>query len=82
MKIDVLKLKDADAYRELMLEGYRDFPQAFTSSYEARAQSPLAWWQDRLSAAGMRIFGAGDEDGQLAGCVGLLQCIRELPGGR
>jgi ribosomal protein S18 acetylase RimI-like enzyme len=63
---------DAPAYRALMLDAYRDHPDAFTSSYEERAAQPADWWAWRLApgdGAPQRVFGAFDGD-VLAGAAG------------
>lgn len=63
---------DAPAYRTLMLDAYRDHPDAFTSSAEERAAQPAGWWAWRLApgdAVSQRVFGAFDE-GALVGAAG------------
>jgi ribosomal protein S18 acetylase RimI-like enzyme len=63
---------DAPAYRALMLDAYRDHPDAFTSSAEERAGQPTYWWAWRLApgeAAAQRVFGAFDA-GVLVGAAG------------
>jgi ribosomal protein S18 acetylase RimI-like enzyme len=63
---------DAPAYRTLMLDAYRDHPDAYTSSYAARAAQPEHWWAWRLApgeAARQRVFGAFD-GGLLIGAGG------------
>ena len=52
---------DAAGYRSLMLDAFRDHPDAFTSSYAERAAQPLDQWAWRLApgeAARQRVFGA------------------------
>jgi len=59
---------DAPAYRALMLDAYRDHPDAFTSSAEERAAQPTDWWAWRLApgdAVAQRVFGAFDGDALL-----------------
>jgi GNAT superfamily N-acetyltransferase len=56
---------DAPAYRALMLDAYRDHPDAFTSSAEERAAQPTDWWAWRLApgdTVAQRVFGAFDGD--------------------
>jgi ribosomal protein S18 acetylase RimI-like enzyme len=42
---------DAAPYRELMLQAYALYPEAFTSSPVERAALALSWWEQRLSNA-------------------------------
>jgi len=60
-------------YRDLMLQGFRDHPDAFTSTYEERCDMPPDWWQSRLGALGQSSFvmGAVQGDGTLLGIAGL-----------
>lgn len=54
---------DAPRYRALMLDAYRDHPDAFTSSHAERAAQPADWWAWRLApgeTASQRVFGAFD----------------------
>jgi RimJ/RimL family protein N-acetyltransferase len=63
----------ADEYRELMLQGYAQHPEAFTSSAEERAALPAAWWAARVAPgeeAPERVY-ATFADGVLAGVAGL-----------
>ncbi|MFO0234062.1 MAG: GNAT family N-acetyltransferase [Burkholderiales bacterium] len=63
---------DATVYRALMLEAYRDHPDAFTSSHAERAAQPTDWWAWRLApgdGATQRVFGAFD-GGVLVGAAG------------
>lgn len=79
MSIRRLVPADAPAYRGLMLEGYADHPDAFTSSVSERAAMPLAWWESRLSAnprASEVVFGSMQGD-ELAGVAGLAFESRE-----
>jgi RimJ/RimL family protein N-acetyltransferase len=74
MEISVRRLLPPDAadYRSLMLEGYAQHPDAFTSSVEERAGLPLSWWEQRLGAgqAESCVFG-GFVQGRLAGVAGV-----------
>jgi RimJ/RimL family protein N-acetyltransferase len=70
---------DAPAYRTLMLRGYRQHPDAFTSSYAERAAQPPDWWAWRLlpgDKAAERVFGAF-EGQQLVGAAGWRREARE-----
>ncbi|MEM6796346.1 MAG: GNAT family N-acetyltransferase [Acidobacteriota bacterium] len=40
--------ENVEAYRELMLHGYRHAADAFTSTLEERASFPTSWWRQRL----------------------------------
>ena len=56
---------DAPRYRALMLDAYRDHPDAFTSSHAERVAQPADWWAWRLAPgerASQRVFGAFDGD--------------------
>ncbi|WP_156256585.1 GNAT family N-acetyltransferase [Sandarakinorhabdus oryzae] len=45
-----LTAADADAYRELRLQGLRDHPQAFGADADEEADWPMRVWQARLDA--------------------------------
>jgi RimJ/RimL family protein N-acetyltransferase len=53
----------------------REYPEAFTSSYEEEAQKPLAWAEERIrphpNAPGDVVLGAFSAAGDLVGSVGL-----------
>lgn len=49
IRVRVLGVDDAQAVRDLRLEGLRLHPQRFGSSWEEEATHPLTWWQDRLA---------------------------------
>lgn len=66
--IRTLTTADAIAVRDLRLEGLRDFPENFGSSWEEEAAQPLSFFEARL-AGPSRTLGASI-DGALAGmCV-------------
>lgn len=74
MNVQRLAPRHAASYRELMLEGYERHPTAFTTWARERQGLPLAWWERRLSAdadAAERVFGALQDNGELAGVAGL-----------
>ncbi len=48
VNVRALELADAPAYRELMLRGYAQDADAFTSTPEERAAEPMAWWHQRM----------------------------------
>nr|WP_314562498.1 GNAT family N-acetyltransferase [uncultured Pseudomonas sp.] len=76
MIIRTLGANDAPAYRELMLEAYGVYPQAFTSSVAERAAMPLSWWEKRLDNPLDCLLGGFHGDA-LAGIVGLAFEPRE-----
>lgn len=43
-----LQVADASGYRELMLQGYRLAPEAFTSTPQERAAHSEDWWRQRI----------------------------------
>jgi RimJ/RimL family protein N-acetyltransferase len=47
---------DAALYRSIRLEGLKESPEAFGSTFEAEFTKPLAWFFDRLSSS--VVFGA------------------------
>lgn len=49
MQIEVLDAGYATQYRAMMLEAYRQHPDAFTSSETERAALPMEWWKQRLA---------------------------------
>jgi ribosomal protein S18 acetylase RimI-like enzyme len=74
-RVRVARLTAADVapYRDLMLHGYAQSPDAFTSTAEERAAEPDAWWLDRIAdPAGLHCaVGAFAPDGALVGSVAL-----------
>ena len=48
--------EDAALYRSIRLEGLKESPEAFGSTFEAEFTKPLAWFFDRLSSS--VVFGA------------------------
>src|ERR1700736_6014738 len=56
--IDLRQLTPGDAalYRSIRLEGLKESPEAFGSTFEAEFTKPLAWFFDRLSSS--VVFGA------------------------
>jgi Acetyltransferases len=51
-------------YRALMLRGYAEAPDAFTSTPEERAAQPEAWWLNRIAGAGGDSVAFGCFDGR------------------
>jgi ribosomal protein S18 acetylase RimI-like enzyme len=79
MQILRLLPSQASQYRALMLEAYKLYPTAFTSSHDERALLPLSWWEKRLAVsepAEEVVFGVWAED-VLAGVVGVQFGSRE-----
>ena len=72
MTVEPLKPGDARQYRDLMLEGYAQAPDAFTSTAQERAAEPESWWAKRIADSSdlSVVFGAF-VDQQLVGAVAL-----------
>jgi len=70
MDIRRLAASDAPAYRAVRLRSLREYPEAFTSSYEEHDAQPLDHAQQRLASPVNRFWGAFD-DAQLCGTIGL-----------
>src|ERR1700746_362989 len=58
---------DAALYRSIRLEGLKESPEAFGSTFEAEFTKPLAWFFDRLSSS--VVFGA-IRDAKVLGVTG------------
>jgi RimJ/RimL family protein N-acetyltransferase len=58
---------DAESYRDIRLEGLRQNPEAFGSTFERENAMPLAWFAERI--ANVNIFG-GFVEGELLGVAG------------
>ncbi len=69
--LQIRRLEPADValFREIRLEGLRNNPEAFGSSYEAESARPLALFSERLRDS--EILGAFDGP-EIAGIAGLL----------
>lgn len=65
-----LTAEDAEAYRDLRLEGLSRHPEAFGSAYEEDARKSLAEWQERLATSA--VFG-GFQAESLVGTAGLFR---------
>lgn len=71
MLIRPLRPEDAETFWRLRLEGLRDFPTSFASSFEEEQAVAIADVAERLAPQpGRAVFGAFVED-DLAGIVGL-----------
>jgi GNAT superfamily N-acetyltransferase len=71
--VSVRNLKPADSglYRALMLRGYTEHENAFTSTFEERATKPLEWWTRRLQDPTTITIGAFDAGDAMIGTVRL-----------
>lgn len=67
-QIRLLTSADAPAYRDIRLEGLRQNPEAFASTFEDEHGQPLDWFADRIKQS--PIFGAVLAQ-ELVGVVGL-----------
>jgi RimJ/RimL family protein N-acetyltransferase len=73
MQVRQLNGADAEEYRRLRLEGLRDTPTAFGSSYEESEHRPLEEYARRLEPTERTaVFGAFDH-GALVGTVGVYR---------
>jgi RimJ/RimL family protein N-acetyltransferase len=66
-QIRLLVGADAAVYRNVRLEGLKQNPEAFGSSFEHENDKPLAWFEERIAQS--EIFGAF-VDGELLGTAG------------
>lgn len=64
-----LTADDAEAFREIRLEGLRLTPQAFTAALSQEAVRPLETFRERMESS--HVLGAFDGDGRLQGVMGL-----------
>jgi ribosomal protein S18 acetylase RimI-like enzyme len=67
-QIKLLSCADAQAYRDIRLEGLRQNPEAFASTFEDERGKPLDWFAERITQS--QIFGAILAQ-ELVGVVGL-----------
>jgi RimJ/RimL family protein N-acetyltransferase len=65
---------DAALYRSIRLEGLKESPEAFGSTFDAEFTKPLAWFFDRLS--GSTVFGA-IRDSKILGVAGFAVRLEE-----
>ena len=63
-----LEAHDATVYRDLRLEGLKNHPEAFGSSWEDECRKPDAWWAERLETS--TVFGGWIDDSPLLGVAG------------
>ena len=72
-----LTLLDASAYRLFRLRGFREHPDAFTSSFEEESMRAIEYTEQRLSSAsGVKLWGAF-VGAELAGMIGLSPETRQ-----
>jgi RimJ/RimL family protein N-acetyltransferase len=64
-----LDAHDVASYREIRLEGLKNHPEAFSSSWEDENGKPDAWWADRLETN--TVFGGWIGSSPLLGVAGL-----------
>ena len=76
MSIRRLTPDDAPEYRALRLRGFKEHPEAFTSSYEEEVLKPVSYAAQRLGPDAPSVFWGAFVDGVLAGVVGLDQELR------
>jgi RimJ/RimL family protein N-acetyltransferase len=68
LKVRRLDANDIAAFRELRLEGLRNHPEAFSSSWEDETAKPTSWWAERLETN--TVFGGWVNDSPLVGVAG------------
>lgn len=70
MRIRVLQESDASAYQKVRLDGLKNDPSAFGSTYDREAAFSLETVSERIKPADDQfVLGAFEEDGHLAGIV-------------
>jgi RimJ/RimL family protein N-acetyltransferase len=69
IKVRRLDARDAAGYREIRLEGLKNHPEAFTSSWEVEAAKPATWWTERLESN--VVFAGVIDSSPLLGVAGL-----------
>ena len=61
---------DAEAFRDVRLEGLQRYPASFGAAYDDERTQPLEWFRARI--ADHAVFGGFTHEGVLAGVAGLL----------
>jgi RimJ/RimL family protein N-acetyltransferase len=69
LKVRRLEAYDVANYRELRLEGLKNHPEAFASSWGYEADKPVSWWAERLEMN--TVFGGWVDSSPLVGVAGL-----------
>ncbi|MFJ6210182.1 GNAT family N-acetyltransferase [Lysinibacillus sp. NPDC092081] len=72
MNSRLLTAADAEAYRNLRLEGLQNNPEAFGSSFEEAKDYPIEHFADRLESQGSYTLGVFDHE-ELVGVATLVQ---------
>jgi ribosomal protein S18 acetylase RimI-like enzyme len=72
MKKRILNGNDADAYQKIRLEGLKNSPEAFGSSYEEEQLYPIDLYKSRLESDTAFTFGVFEKE-ELAGVVTLVK---------
>ncbi len=67
-KVRLLEAHDATVHRDLRLEGLKNHPEAFGTSWEEESCKPDAWWAERLETS--TVFGGWIDDSPLLGVAG------------
>jgi RimJ/RimL family protein N-acetyltransferase len=74
-RVRQLARENAPAYHALRLRMLREYPDAFTSSYEEDCLKPLSWVEARLTASAEPphkfVLGAFSQSDELVGSIGL-----------
>jgi RimJ/RimL family protein N-acetyltransferase len=68
-KVRRLETDDVASYRELRLEGLKNHPEAFASSWEYEAEKPLSWWAEGVKSN--TVLGGWVDGSPLVGVAGL-----------
>jgi RimJ/RimL family protein N-acetyltransferase len=68
IKVRRLEAHDVASYRELRLEGLKNHPEAFGSSWEYEADKPASWWAERLETN--TLLGGWIDGSPLVGVAG------------
>lgn len=71
LTIRPLTLEDAEAYRDLRLEGLEQHPTAFGGDYADEASYSLDDWRNRIEPTAHRVIFAAVHHGQLVGTTGI-----------
>ena len=72
MNIRRLTADDAEAVRDVRLEGLKNHPENFGADHGDEAAHPIAWWRARMAHPAGAGFGAWI-DGELAGIISFGQ---------
>lgn len=72
MSVRRLTPEDAEAVREVRLEGLKNHPENFGADHDDEAAHPIEWWRVRIGHPAGAGFGAWI-DGQLAGIISIGQ---------